>query len=93
MANFDQKLDYHELLMCWHAALVEPIGIIVCTPDPLELRDDLYEVRREEADPSLAVLEVRMSPFPEGDLVICHPVREPDEALLEALTTPVATPS
>jgi hypothetical protein len=89
MANFDQKRDYHELFTLWHQALAEPIGLVICTPDPLELRDDLYKVRAAEQDPALAVLEIQMSPFEKGDLVIRHPIRDPDKALLESLQAPL----
>jgi hypothetical protein len=88
MASFDQKQDYHELLMLWHQALAEPLGIVVCTPNPLELRDDLYEVRAAEADPTLSALEIRMAPTQPGDIWLVHTIREPDKALMDQLSSP-----
>ena len=56
-----------------HEALAEPYGLVLQTSDTTRARQALYKARAEANDPALAVLQVRISPFDDGDLVICHP--------------------
>lgn len=55
-----------------YEALAEPIGLL-CQGEPsFEVaRARLYQTRRQLADPDLEVLQLRASPFPGGNLVIC----------------------
>lgn len=58
----------------WYAALSHPLGVYIRTPNPLQLKSLLYSARRDCADPSLAVLQLRTSPNKElGDLWIVNP--------------------
>ena len=63
------------LLQILSTALSEPIGLLLQTSDPARARAALYKARTDSGDPRLAILQIRMSPFPDGDLVICHPSR------------------
>ena len=54
-----------------YQALAEPIGILLKTSDPLRARQALYRARADAKDEALAVLQIRSSPFPDGDLLIC----------------------
>lgn len=54
-----------------YQALSEPIGLLVRAPDRDRARQALYQARQQCMDPQLAQLQIRMSPWPEGDLVIC----------------------
>jgi hypothetical protein len=61
------------LLTILQAALDEPIGLILQTSDTARARAAFYKARADSGDPALAALQIRISPFPDGDLVICHP--------------------
>lgn len=52
-------------------ALAEPIGLLVKTSDPAKLRASLYRARQASGDPDLSGLQIRMSPLPGGELVLC----------------------
>lgn len=54
-----------------YEALAEPIGLVLNAPDPARARQQLYAARKRMSDPDLAVLQIRMSSFAEGNLVIC----------------------
>jgi hypothetical protein len=54
-----------------YRALNEPIGLLVSTNDAKRLRQQLYLARTEALDPALEILQFRMSPFPDGQIVIC----------------------
>jgi hypothetical protein len=56
-----------------HLALAEPIGIIVRVERPEAARQALYQARTK-AGPGFEGLQIRISPFPEGDLVVCHQI-------------------
>lgn len=60
-----------ELEALLYQALAEPIGL-VCQAEPsFELgRQRLYAARKRIADPDLDGLQLRASPFPEGNLLI-----------------------
>jgi hypothetical protein len=58
-----------------YAALAEPIGLLLATNDRERARQRLYTARRNAADPALDCLQIRMSPFEDGDLVIVHSSR------------------
>lgn len=49
----------------------EKIGLLLTTNDPERARQKLYSIRREAGDASLTGLQIRISPFPDGELVIC----------------------
>jgi len=51
-------------------ALGSPIGLLVHTNDVVRGRAALYRKRKELGDPALEVLQIRISPLPEGELVI-----------------------
>lgn len=54
-----------------YQALAEPIGLLLKAPEREKVRQKLYQARTAIGDPALAVLQFRVSPFAEGDLVIC----------------------
>lgn len=51
-----------ELSSYWYAALGEPLGLWLTTPDPVRLKSVLYAARTRSADPSLDHLQIRTSP-------------------------------
>lgn len=55
-----------------YAALASPIGILLRCSDLERTRQALYQARTKVGDGKLAGLQIRVSPFEEGDLVICH---------------------
>ncbi len=57
-----------------YLALAEPIGLILqCGQGERErARQALYQARTKACDAALAGLQIRISPFGEGDLVVCH---------------------
>lgn len=59
-----------EHLLLLHLALDEPLGLVLRTNDPVRMRQALYAARAASGDPRLTVLQVRMSPVPDGQLVI-----------------------
>lgn len=63
-----QAQELSELL---YQVLAEPIGLLLRTPDPGRLRQQLYAARAKLADQSLNVIQIRVSPWSEGDLVLC----------------------
>jgi len=60
------------LLQLWLDALEQPIGVLLRTNDPNRAKQLLYRVRAEAKLDALANLQLRTSPFPDGDLIICH---------------------
>lgn len=68
------KLRLTEFL---YQALAEPIGLVLRTSDPVRARQQLYQARQAAQDPSLDCIQIRMSPFPDGDLVLCKGARVP----------------
>lgn len=59
------------LLEILYAALDEPIGLLLSTPQGMErVRNGFYLARDLSQDPALSELQLRSSPFPDGDLVI-----------------------
>lgn len=69
--------NHDELLSILQMALEEPLGIVIQTSDTTRAKMQLYRCRAVANDPSLAVLQIRTSPFEEGDLIICHSNRTP----------------
>lgn len=55
-----------------YLALSEPVGLLLQTSDRERARQAFYRARSAASDPALAELQFRVSPFPEGDLVICR---------------------
>ena len=67
------KQDQNEYLSLLYEALGEPIGLLVRTSDRERARQKLYAARREADDEALSVLQIRISPFADGeqnDLII-----------------------
>lgn len=60
--------EYLALLL---AALSEPIGLLVAASDAERARQKFYSARKASGNPALAALQIRISPFPDGQLVIC----------------------
>ena len=60
-----------EFLALLYQALGEPIGLLLQCSNPGLARQRLYAARASARDPALGGLQIRMSPFPEGNLVIC----------------------
>lgn len=60
------RQDLKELL---YVALAEPIGLLLATPDPARLKAQLYQSKK--GDPELERIQIRTSPWPEGQLVLC----------------------
>ena len=59
-----------------YQALGEPIGLVLRTSDRTKARQALYQARQHRADPALAVLQIRFSPVPDGDLVVVKGLAE-----------------
>lgn len=53
-----------ELLSLWYAALAQPLGIKLHTPDAARLKPLLYTARNQSADPALSALQIRRVPPP-----------------------------
>jgi hypothetical protein len=60
--------DMQDLL---YLAAAEPVGLIIRTSDVAATRSGLYKTRAKLNDPALADLQFRLSPFVDGDIVIC----------------------
>lgn len=69
--------NHDQLLAVLHAALEEPIGIVIQTNDTVRAKMSLYRCRAAAEDPALAELQIRTSPFSDGDLIICHSLKTP----------------
>jgi hypothetical protein len=61
-----------EFLMLLLEAVQEPIGILVATNDFERARQKFYAVRREAKIEALDQLQIRMSPFSGGELIIVN---------------------
>lgn len=61
-----------EFLMLLLQAVQEPIGLLVATNDFERARQKFYAVRREAKMPELEGLQIRVSPFPEGQLLLVN---------------------
>jgi hypothetical protein len=70
-------LSREALVVILQTARDEPIGLLLQTSDPAKARAALYKARADSGDTSLSILQIRMSPFADGDLVICHPSQAP----------------
>lgn len=70
------KDDFLLLLLEAHA---EPIGLLVTTNDRERARQKFYTARRENVGsyPELEGLQIRISPFEDGELIIVHSVIRP----------------
>lgn len=60
------------LLVLLQAAEAESYGLLLRTSDFPRARAALYKARADAGPGAFANLQFRASPFPEGDLVICH---------------------
>lgn len=65
-------MDRQQLTSILYDARGASIGLVLRTSDSHRLKHQLYAMRKELADPSLAELQIRTSPFPEGDLIIVN---------------------
>jgi hypothetical protein len=63
-------LTKDEVTMLLDRAMAEPIGLLIATNDPERLRQKLYAARAR-AGSRYELLQFRMSPWPEGQLVVC----------------------
>jgi hypothetical protein len=66
-------MNKNEALQILLQVASEPIGLLLRASDPQRLRMKLYQARREaqqNGDASLDDLQFRISPFPEGQIVI-----------------------
>lgn len=62
-----------ELTKIWYEALKSKVGIRVATDNIVQLKAQLYNERRELADPHLKKLEIRQSPDkPESEIWVAH---------------------
>lgn len=68
-----------EFLLLLLEALAEPIGLLVTTNDRDRARQKFYSARRDNAieHPDLDGLQIRVSPFEDGELIIVHSVIKP----------------
>ncbi len=55
-----------------YQALAEPIGLIIRVSDREQVRQRLYQARTKAGDKALEGLQIRVSAWAEGDLVVCH---------------------
>lgn len=63
-----------------YQALAEPIGLVIKCLDFEAFRTRLYKIKSTLADPDLACLQFRRSPFVEGNLIITKYQVEPKRA-------------
>lgn len=68
-------LQQSHLLSILYTALAEPLGLVLRTSDTTRARAALYKARTEAGDPELQALQLRVSPFPDGDLIIVKTTR------------------
>lgn len=64
-------MNFEELGELLYRALGEPVGLLLRTSDRERLRQRLYQARARIADSELARVQIRISPFPDGDIVLC----------------------
>lgn len=77
--------EFREIL---YRALAEPIGLLLsCQGDRASCRQRLYRVRAELQDSDLDCLQIRVSPFGEGDLVIVKSKVQPGASSPQAVLT------
>lgn len=67
MAGVDQSL----LASILESAMAQPIGLLLRCSDPIAARAALYRARTKAGNPAMSQLQIRISPFPDGDLVVC----------------------
>lgn len=65
-----------EFLMLLLEASAEPIGLLVTTNDAERARQKFYAARRDASamHPELDQIQIRISPFPDGQLVLVKSV-------------------
>jgi hypothetical protein len=68
-----------------YQAAAESFGLLLDASDPGRVRQQLYSAKRRAEDPTLDALQIRLSPLPEGNLVICHPEGSAISSTLEDL--------
>lgn len=66
-----------DMLTFWAQALAQPLGIYLTTPDPVRLKDHLYNARaaaQRQGDRAYDHLQIRTSPRdPKGELWLVNP--------------------
>lgn len=86
-----RKFPFDQLYAVLQAAMSEPIGIVIKVNDIQQTKMDLYKCRKmaieKYGDAELQTLQIRTSPFPEGQLLICHSRRVPQPKGATNLTT------
>jgi hypothetical protein len=65
-------MDKSEALALLYQAAASPLGIVVPSSNLTILRARLYAARKDAADPSLDVLELRQGPDDPSELWITH---------------------
>ena len=66
------RQSYDFLIPLLYQALAEPIGLLLQVSDPELLRARLYAARKKTQDQDLQGLQIRSSPFEEGNLLIVN---------------------
>lgn len=66
-ATSSANLELADLL---YQAAAQPIGLLIRTSSPERAQQRLSQVKYQLKDPSLQGLQIRLSPWPEGDLAI-----------------------
>lgn len=61
-----------EMTQLLYLALAQPIGLLVASSDREATRRSLYAAKYQAKDEALGDLQIRVSPWPEGELVIVH---------------------
>lgn len=70
-----------ELAPLLHRAMLAPYGLLLRSNDPARAKAQLYARRAElvQATPELSELQIRTSPFPDGDLVLIRSMAKPSK--------------
>ncbi len=69
------------LTAIWLQARNCPIGLLIQASDPGKVRQQLYSVRKELGDEIILRMQIRASPFPDGNLVLVHGEGEAKQTL------------
>jgi len=70
MARSKKEQELDRLALILYQAAAEPIGLLLSTNDAARARQRLYQARARCADPALANLQFRFSPWAENQLLI-----------------------
>jgi hypothetical protein len=61
-----------------YQALAEPFGLLLTTNDVARAKAQIYAARKLASDPELDCLQLRTSPFTEGELVLVRGAKPPN---------------